>query len=218
MDFFQYRGDTLHAETCRSTAWRPEFGTPTYVYSRATLERHWHAFDKAFADRPHLVCYAVKANGNLGVLNALARLESGFDIVSLGELERVLAAGGEARRVVFSGVGKRADEMRRALELGIRCFNVDRRPSWTGSTGSPARSAGPRRCRCASTRTSTPRRTLHRHRPQGEQVRHRRRRRPRVYRRAADLPNLEVVGIDCTSARSSRRSRRSWMRSTACSR
>ncbi|MCU0766513.1 MAG: diaminopimelate decarboxylase [Gammaproteobacteria bacterium] len=125
MDFFQYHGNVLHAEGVPLDRIAAEFGTPTYVYSRATLERHWHAFDQAFAGRPHLVCYAVKANGNLGVLNALARLESGFDIVSLGELERVLAAGGEARRVVFSGVGKRADEMRRALELGIRCFNVE---------------------------------------------------------------------------------------------
>ena len=125
MDFFQYHGNVLHAEGVPLDRIAAEFGTPTYVYSRATLERHWHAFDQAFAGRPHLVCYAVKANGNLGVLNALARLESGFDIVSLGELERVLAAGGEASRVVFSGVGKRADEMRRALELGIRCFNVE---------------------------------------------------------------------------------------------
>jgi len=101
------------------------FGTPCYVYSRATLERHWRAFDAALASRPHLICYAVKANSNLGVLSVLAQLGSGFDIVSVGELERVLAAGGDPSKVVFSGVGKRADEIRRALQVGIRCFNVE---------------------------------------------------------------------------------------------
>ncbi|GAM77427.1 diaminopimelate decarboxylase [Vibrio ishigakensis] len=93
-----------------------QFGTPTYVYSRATLERHWKAFDQSVGDFPHLVCYAVKANSNIGVLNALARLGSGFDIVSRGELERVVAAGGDPSKVVFSGVGKTADEIQRALD------------------------------------------------------------------------------------------------------
>ncbi|MGD8999315.1 MAG: diaminopimelate decarboxylase [Granulosicoccaceae bacterium] len=102
-----------------------QYGTPAYVYSRAALENHWRAFDSAFGDLPHLVCYAVKANSNLAVLNVLARLGSGFDIVSAGELERVLQAGGEPSRVVFSGVGKRHDEIARALETGIRCFNVE---------------------------------------------------------------------------------------------
>lgn len=125
MDHFAYRDAMLHAEEVPVERLADEFGTPLYVYSRATLERHWHAFDKAFADRPHLVCFAVKANSNLAVLNVLARLGSGFDIVSVGELERVLAAGGDAAKVVFSGVGKRADEMARALQAGIRCFNVE---------------------------------------------------------------------------------------------
>ena len=125
MDHFNYRGTALYAEDVPLEQIAAEFGTPCYVYSRATLERHWHAFDRAFAGRPHLVCYAVKANSNLAVLNVLARLGSGFDIVSLGELERVLAAGGDPGKIVFSGVGKREDEMRRALEVGIRCFNVE---------------------------------------------------------------------------------------------
>ena len=102
-----------------------EFGTPLYIYSRATLERHWHAFDSALGKHPHLICYAVKANSNIGILNVMAKLGSGFDIVSQGELERVLAAGGEASKVVFSGVAKSRAEIMRALEVGIRCFNVE---------------------------------------------------------------------------------------------
>ena len=103
-------------------------GTPLYVYSRATLERHYKAFDAALAEHRHLVCYAVKANSNLAVLNVLARLGSGFDIVSGGELLRVLKAGGDAGKVVFSGVGKQTEEMRLALDKGIRCFNVESEP------------------------------------------------------------------------------------------
>lgn len=125
MDHFTYRNGRLCAEDVDLAETARAHGTPCYVYSRATLERHWHAFDSAFAGRDHLVCYAVKANSNLAVLNILARLGSGFDIVSAGELERVLRAGGDASKVVFSGVGKRADEMRRALEVGIYCFNVE---------------------------------------------------------------------------------------------
>ena len=128
MDHFNYRGDVLCAEDLPLTQIAGRFGTPCYVYSRATLERHWHAFDRAFHDHPHLICFAVKANANLGVLNVLARLGSGFDIVSVGELERVLAAGGAPSRVIFSGVGKREDEIRRALTVGIRCFNVESEP------------------------------------------------------------------------------------------
>jgi len=125
MDHFQYRDNQLCAENVAVANIVEQFGTPTYVYSRATLERHWKAFDQAFKDRPHLICYAVKANSNIAVLNVLARLGSGFDIVSVGELERVLTAGGQADKIVFSGVGKRHDEIRRALEVGIRCFNVE---------------------------------------------------------------------------------------------
>lgn len=129
MDYFNYQDDgQLWAEDVPLTDLAEQFGTPLYVYSRATFERHWHAFDKSVGKHPHLVCYAVKANSNLGVLNTLARLGSGFDIVSGGELERVIAAGGEASKVVFSGVGKTAPEMKRALELGIKCFNVESEP------------------------------------------------------------------------------------------
>ncbi|MDG4548826.1 MAG: diaminopimelate decarboxylase [Candidatus Contendobacter sp.] len=125
MDHFQYRDGRLFAEDVPVADIAATVGTPCYVYSRATIERHWRAFDHAFADHPHLVCYAVKANSNLAVLNLLARLGSGFDIVSGGELGRVLAAGGDPGKVVFSGVGKRRDELDHALEVGIRCFNVE---------------------------------------------------------------------------------------------
>jgi len=125
MDYFSYKDGRLWAEDVDLSDVVDEWGTPCYVYSRATLERHWKAFDAALGEQPHLVCYAVKANSNLAVLNVLARLGSGFDIVSIGELERVLKAGGDAGKVVFSGVGKTAIEMRRALEAGIRCFNVE---------------------------------------------------------------------------------------------
>lgn len=125
MDYFNYIDDQLHAEEVPLVQIAEHYGTPCYVYSRATLERHWHAFNDAFEGHPHLVCYAVKANSNIAVLNLLARLGSGFDIVSLGELERVLAAGGEPSRIVFSGVGKRREELQRALQVGIHCFNVE---------------------------------------------------------------------------------------------
>lgn len=125
MDHFNYRNGVLCAEDVPLPAIAAQFGTPCYVYSRATLERHWKVFDQAYSQGPHLICYAVKANSNLAVLNVLARLGSGFDIVSVGELERVLAAGGDPAKVVFSGVGKREDEIRRALQAGIRCFNVE---------------------------------------------------------------------------------------------
>ena len=125
MDHFQYRNNQLYAENTAIKSIVDQFSTPTYIYSRATLEKHWNAFDQAFNGRPHLICYAVKANSNIAVLNVLARLGSGFDIVSVGELERVLTAGGQPEKIVFSGVGKRQDEIRRALEVGIRCFNVE---------------------------------------------------------------------------------------------
>ena len=125
MDFFQYKNEQLYVEDLPVKQLAEEFGTPLYIYSRATLERHWHAFNSALGDHPHLICYAVKANSNIGILNIMAKLGSGFDIVSQGELERVLAAGGEASKVVFSGVAKSRAEIMRALEVGIRCFNVE---------------------------------------------------------------------------------------------
>ncbi len=125
MDFFQYKNEQLYVEDLPVKQLAEEFGTPLYIYSRATLERHWHAFDSALGDHPHLICYAVKANSNIGILNVMAKLGSGFDIVSQGELERVLEAGGESSKVVFSGVAKSRAEIMRALEVGIRCFNVE---------------------------------------------------------------------------------------------
>ena len=126
MDYFNYQDDgKLWAEDVSLMDLAHSYGTPLYVYSRATLERHWHAFNDAVGAHPHLICYAVKANSNLGVLNVLARLGSGFDIVSEGELERVIAAGGCPSKVVFSGVGKTESEMIKALSLGIKCFNVE---------------------------------------------------------------------------------------------
>jgi diaminopimelate decarboxylase len=125
VDFFNYKNTSLYAEDIAVTELVKQHGTPLYVYSRATIERHWHAFDQAAGDKPHLVCYAVKANSNLAVLNVMARLGSGFDIVSKGELARVLKAGGDASKVVFSGVGKKSDEITFALEKGIYCFNVE---------------------------------------------------------------------------------------------
>ena len=125
MDQFKYQDNQLCAEAVPVEVIASRYGTPCYVYSRAALETHWRAFDSAFAEHKHLICYAVKANSNLAVLNVLARLGSGFDIVSLGELQRVLAAGGQASKIVFSGVGKREDEISAALKAGIRCFNVE---------------------------------------------------------------------------------------------
>ena len=125
MDHFQYRNNRLFAEDVDLADIAAQHGTPCYVYSRATLEHHWRVFDDALDGQSHLICYAVKANSSLAVLQALAQLGSGFDIVSAGELRRVLQAGGDPARTVFSGVGKRSDEMRFALQSGIRCFNVE---------------------------------------------------------------------------------------------
>ncbi|WP_421555909.1 diaminopimelate decarboxylase [Pseudomonas kitaguniensis] len=125
MDAFNYRDGELFAEGVALSAIGERFGTPTYVYSRAHIEAQYRSFADALQGTPSLVCYAVKANSNLGVLNVLARLGAGFDIVSRGELERVLAAGGTADKIVFSGVGKSREDMRRALEVGVHCFNVE---------------------------------------------------------------------------------------------
>ena len=125
MSFFTYANGTLSAENTSASQLAQQFGTPLYVYSRAALESHYRAFDEAFASIPHQVCYAVKANSNLAVLNVLARLGSGFDIVSGGELARVLAAGGDASKVVFSGLGKQEHEIEAALNVNIACFNVE---------------------------------------------------------------------------------------------
>ncbi|MEI8208217.1 MAG: diaminopimelate decarboxylase [Methylococcales bacterium] len=125
MDYFNYRDNDLFAEDIAVKDIIKQYGSPCYIYSRATLERHWKAFDQAFGEHSHLICYAVKANSNIALLNLLARLGSGFDIVSLGEMERVLTAGGDAKKIVFSGIGKREDEILAALKIGIRCFNIE---------------------------------------------------------------------------------------------
>ena len=198
MDHFEYRNGQLHAESVPLADIAARYGTPTYVYARATLERHWHAFDAALAGRPHLICYAVKANANLAVLNLFARLGSGFDIVSGGELERVLKAGGKPGRTVFSGVGKTAAEMRRALEIGIRCFNVesdselDRLNAVAGELGkqapvslrvNPDVDAGTHPYISTGLKENKFGIDI----ATAEQV----------YLRAAALPNLAIVGVDC---------------------
>ncbi|CAN0571531.1 unnamed protein product, partial [Ectocarpus sp. 12 AP-2014] len=198
MDHFNYRNGQLYAEDVPVADIAAEFGTPAYVYSRATLERHYRAYDEALKDHAHLVCYAVKANSNLAVLNVLARLGAGFDIVSAGELERVLRAGGDPARVVFSGVGKQPWGMKRALEAGVRCFNVesdtelDRLNAVAGELGTrapvslrvnpdvdagthPYISTGLKENKFGIDITEA----------------------PAVYARAAAMPNLEVIGVDC---------------------
>ena len=125
MNTFSFKNKALYAESVAVTDLMVEYGSPIYIYSRGQIESNWQQFDQAFGDHPHLICYAVKANSNLGVLNVLAKLGSGFDIVSIGELERVIAAGGKPGRCVFSGVSKTKTEIQRALEIGIYCFNVE---------------------------------------------------------------------------------------------
>ncbi|MES2663814.1 MAG: diaminopimelate decarboxylase [Pseudomonadota bacterium] len=125
MDYFQYQDDQLMVENLAVQILAEQYGTPLYVYSSATITRHWQAFDQAFASYPHLVCYAVKANSNLSILRHLAHMGSGFDIVSGGELARVLKAGGDPQKIVFSGVGKSAVEIEAALTANIFCFNVE---------------------------------------------------------------------------------------------
>lgn len=125
MDYFNYRNNTLYVENVPVEDIAEKHGTPCYIYSRATLERHYNVFDNALKDHPHQICYAVKANSNIAVLNILSKLGSGFDIVSVGELERVLIAGGDPKKIVFSGVGKLAHEIKRALDVGVGCFNIE---------------------------------------------------------------------------------------------
>lgn len=122
---FSYQEGQLYVEGVPVATLAQEFDTPLYIYSRTSLEQNYLAYTQALQGHPHLVCYAVKANSNLGVLQVLARMGAGFDIVSQGELERVLAAGGDPAKVVFSGVGKQVAEIKRALEVGIKCFNVE---------------------------------------------------------------------------------------------
>ena len=198
MDHFEYRNSRLFAEDVPVADIAATVGTPCYIYSRATIERHWRAFDHAFADHPHLVCYAVKANSNLAVLNLLARLGSGFDIVSGGELERVLAAGGDPGKVVFSGVGKRRDELERALEVGIRCFNIESE----AELALLERVAAERKQRAPVSLRINPDVDANTHPYISTGLKQNKfgiptDRAPAVYAQAAASPHLEVVGVDC---------------------
>ncbi|MFC4260715.1 diaminopimelate decarboxylase [Marinobacter lacisalsi] len=198
MDQFSYRDGQLFAEQVAVADIAREHGTPAYVYSRAAFENHYRAYDDALAGRPHLICYAVKANSNLAVLNVLARLGAGFDIVSAGELERVLRAGGDASRVVFSGVGKQPWEMRRALEVGVRCFNVesdtelDRLNEVAGELGVKA-PVSMRVNPDVDAGTHPYISTGLKQNKFGIDIADA----PRVYARAAEMPNLDVQGVDC---------------------
>lgn len=198
MDHFEYRNGQLHAENSAVADIARTYGTPCYVYSRATLERHWHAFNDAFGAQPHLVCYAVKANSNLAILNLFARLGSGFDIVSAGELERVLRAGGDPGKVVFSGVGKKAAEIRQALTVGIRCFNVeseaelDRINDVAGAMGKIA-AISLRVNPDVDAQTHPYISTGLKENKFGIEID----RAEAIYLKAATMPHLNVVGIDC---------------------
>lgn len=198
MDFFQYKNNQLMAENLPVKQLAEQFGTPLYVYSRATLERHWHAFNNSFGEHPHLVCFAVKSNPNIAILNIMAKLGSGFDIVSQGELERVLAAGGDAAKVVFSGVAKSRQEIARALEVNIRCFNVEseaellRINQIAGEMGKIA----PISLRVnpdVDAHTHPYISTGLKENKFGVSVEQAR----EVYKLAATLPNIKIVGMDC---------------------
>ena len=198
MDLFQYQHHQLMAENLPVKQLAEQFGTPLYIYSKATLERHWHAFDKAFGEHPHLVCYAVKSNPNIAILNVMAKLGSGFDIVSQGELERVLAAGGDPAKVVFSGVAKSEPEITRALEVGIRCFNVESEAELLrinevagrlGKTAPISLRVNPD----VDAHTHPYISTGLKENKFGVSVEQAR----EVYKLAATLPNIKIVGMDC---------------------
>ena len=198
MQAFTSRDGQLFAEGVALSAIAERFGTPTYVYSRAHIEAQYRAYADALAGMPHLVCFAVKANSNLGVLNVLARLGAGFDIVSRGELERVLAAGGEPGKIVFSGVGKTRDDMRRALEVGVHCFNVESVDELErlqlvaaelGKTASISLRVNPDVDAGTHPNISTGLKE-NKFGIDIEQA-------PAVYARAAELANLRIVGVDC---------------------
>ena len=198
MNHFEYKNQQLFAEDVVITDIIAEHGTPAYIYSRATLERHWHAFDNSFGTHPHLICFAVKSNSNIALLNVMAKLGSGFDIVSQGELERVLVAGGEASKVVFSGVAKSHSEIERALDVGIRCFNVESIPELhrindvAGKMGKIA----PISLRVnpdVDAKTHPYISTGLKENKFGVSVQQAR----EVYRLAKTLPNVKIVGMDC---------------------
>jgi diaminopimelate decarboxylase len=198
MHHFQHRNGELHAEGVPLREIATRVGTPCYVYSLATLRRHYQVFDEAFAAVPHLVCFSVKANSNLAVLRTFARAGSGFDIVSGGELFRALRAGGDPGKIVFSGVGKTRDEIVAALRAGILMFNVespgeiDAINAAAGAVGVKARVAlrvnpdvDPKTHPYISTGLKKSKFGIHIQRSIED------------YRRARQLPHIEVVGVDC---------------------
>jgi diaminopimelate decarboxylase len=198
MAFFSYRDGSLHAEDAPISDIASHHGTPCYVYSRRALETAFGEYRDALADTDHLICYAVKANSNLAVLNLLARLGAGFDIVSVGELERVVAAGADPSKVVFSGVGKRAQEMARALELGIYCFNLES----AAELEVLARVAGELGCVAPVSVRVNPDVDARTHPYISTGLRENKfgltvDEALAVYRRAAELPSIRITGMDC---------------------
>lgn len=198
MTAFDYRHGELHAEGVALSAIAAEYDTPCFVYSRQAIEQAYTAWDSALEGVPHLVCFAVKANSNLAVLNLLARKGAGFDIVSGGELERVLAAGGEPSRIVFSGLGKTAAEMRRALEVGIHCFNVESAPELERlqQVAAELNIKAPISLRVnpdVDAKTHPYISTGLKENKFGIDIA----RAPEVYRRAAELSHIDICGVDC---------------------
>lgn len=198
MDYFNYRNDELHIEDVPVQDIVYQFGSPCYIYSRATLERHWRAFDAAFGNQDHLICYAVKANSNIAILNLLARLGSGFDIVSAGELHRVLVAGGDPKKIVFSGVGKGEEEILAALKTGIRCFNVE----VSGELDRINRLAGQLGLKAPVSFRVNPDVDANTHPYISTGLKENKFGIDRAqalteYRRAAEMAHIEIVGIDC---------------------
>ncbi|HIK73230.1 MAG: diaminopimelate decarboxylase [Alcanivorax sp.] len=198
MDPFSYRDGELFAEELPVTQLAERFGTPLYLYSRDALETHYHAFDDAFGDHPHRVCYAVKANSNLAVLQVLAQAGAGFDIVSGGELERVLRAGGEPHNIVFSGVGKTAGEMADALKVGIHCFNVESAAELEllNLVAGELDRVAPIAIRVnpdVDAQTHPYISTGLKENKFGVDIQ----KAPALYQRAAELPHIKVLGIDC---------------------
>ncbi|MEO8005334.1 MAG: diaminopimelate decarboxylase [Betaproteobacteria bacterium] len=198
MNAFNLRNGQLYAENVALSQVAERFGTPCFVYSRAALEQAFRGYTRAFGDRAHLICYAMKANSNLAVLNVFARLGSGFDIVSGGELARVIAAGGDPAKTVFSGVGKSREEMRQALQAGVLCFNVEseseveRLNAVAGEMGRKAPVSlrvNPDVDAKTHPYISTGLKENKFGVPFGEAL--------RIYRRMHALDNLDITGIDC---------------------
>jgi diaminopimelate decarboxylase len=198
MNALTRRDGLLYVEDVPLDTLAARFGTPCYVYSRAALEFAYQSYAQALAGHPHLICYAVKANSSLGILSVFARLGAGFDIVSAGELARVLKAGGDPSKVVFSGVGKRAEEMRTALEAGIHCFNVEseselarlnRVAGEMGKTAPVSLRVNPNVDAKTHPYISTG--------LKGNKFGIAHEQALRVYQEAAAMPHLNVIGIDC---------------------